>query len=66
MLGVGLVFWLLCLDRLNLSYAYPIACSSVLLVALFSGLFLGETVTLKMWSGTVLILIGIVLLMPAR
>jgi len=37
-----------------------------MLVALFSVLFLGETVTLKMWSGTVLILIGIVLLMPAR
>lgn len=62
----GFLFWLFSLTRLDLSYAYPIACSSVLLVALLSGIFLGEAVTLRMWSGTVLILIGIALLTPPR
>ena len=62
----GFLFWVLSLTRLDLSYAYPIACSSVLLVALMSAIFLGEAVTLRMWSGTVLILIGIALLTPPR
>jgi drug/metabolite transporter (DMT)-like permease len=60
----GFVFWLLSLARLELSYAYPVACSSILFVALLSVIFLGETVTPRMWLGTVLVLIGIVLLTP--
>jgi drug/metabolite transporter (DMT)-like permease len=66
MVVVGFVFWLLALLELNLSYAYPIACSSVLFVALFSALFLGEPVTWRTWSGTVLILVGVILLLPER
>ncbi len=66
LLVAGFVFWILCLVRLDLSYAYPIGCSSVLLVALFSGLFLGEMVTLRVWSGTFLILIGIILVVPTK
>ena len=64
MVVVGFGFWILCLGRLNLSYAYPIACSSVLLVSLLSIVFLGEAMTPRMWFGTVLILGGVVLLMP--
>jgi drug/metabolite transporter (DMT)-like permease len=60
----GFGFWVLALTRLELSYAYPIACSSILFVALLSALFLGEPITPKMWAGTVLILIGVVLLTP--
>ena len=60
--GFGL--WMLSLSRLNLSYAYPVASSSVLLVAFLSGFFLGEPITLRVWGGTVLILLGIVLLTP--
>ena len=60
----GFAFWILCLARLNLNYAYPIACSSVLLVSLLSMVFLDEPMTVQMWLGTVLILGGVVLLMP--
>ncbi len=58
-------FWALCLSRLSLSYAYPVASTSVLLIAVFSVVVLGEAISLKMWAGTALILVGIVLLRPA-
>lgn len=64
--GAGLGCWLLCLTRLNLSYAYPIACTSVLLVTFFSAYFLGEAITFRTWLGTGLIVAGIVLLIPAE
>ena len=66
MLVAGFLFWILCLVRLELSYAYPVACSSVLFVSLFSVIFLGETVTPRMWIGTAFILVGLVLLMPKK
>ena len=64
LLVAGFVLWLQCLVRLDLSYAYPIACSSVVLVTLFSVLVLGEPVTWKMWVGTILIVVGVVMLRP--
>lgn len=63
---VAFVFWLLALTRLDLSYAYPVACSSLLLVTLFSVIFLGEPVTLRIWIATVLILGGVALLAPTK
>jgi len=66
MLVAGFLFWIAALTKLDLSYAYPIACSSVLLVTLFSAIFLGEPVTARTWAGTVLILAGVVLLAPHR
>lgn len=64
MMGVGFVCWLLCLTRLSLSYAYPIACASVFFVTLFSLFFLDETITPRIWAGTALIVLGIALLIP--
>ena len=63
---VAFLFWLLSLTRLDLSYAYPVACSSVLLVTLFSAVFLGEPVTPRVWIATLLILGGVALLAPSR
>jgi drug/metabolite transporter (DMT)-like permease len=60
----GFLSWLACLARLDLSYAYPVASTSVLLVAAFSIAVLGESVSWRTWLGTVLILAGIVLLRP--
>ena len=54
----GFACWLLGLQKVPLSYAYPLACGSALAVALFSAIFLGETVTWRLWVGTVLIAIG--------
>jgi len=66
LLVAGFVCWILCLTKLDLSYAYPIACSSVLIVAFFSAFSLGEAVTPRVWLGTVLILLGLVALGPTR
>ncbi len=66
MLVLGFIFWIFALAKLNLSYAYPIACTSVIFVALFGSIFLGELITLRMSLGTVLILVGIILLMPTE
>lgn len=66
LLAGAFVAWMMTLSRLDLSYAYPIASSSALLVTLLSFVFLGETVTGKMWFGTVLIVLGTALLVPSR
>ena len=63
---VAFVFWLLCLSRLDLSYAYPIASASVLFVTLFSAVFLHEVVTPRTWLGTVLVIAGVALIGPSR
>ena len=62
LLVAGFGFWVLSLSRLDLSYAYPIASASVLLVTALSFIFLGETMTLNMWLGTVLVVAGVILL----
>jgi drug/metabolite transporter (DMT)-like permease len=54
----GFVCWLLSLQRLPLSYAYPIACSSALVVAALSSFLLGESITWRLWIGTALITLG--------
>jgi drug/metabolite transporter (DMT)-like permease len=66
MLVIAFLFWTLSLSRLELSYAYPIACSSALIVALLSTLFLGEVVTARVWVGTVLIVVGTAVLWSPR
>jgi drug/metabolite transporter (DMT)-like permease len=66
LVGLGFLFWVLCLTRLDLTYAYPIACASVLFVTLFGAIFLQETVTARTWAGTMLVLVGVVLLGPSR
>ncbi len=63
MLVAGFLFWMMSLSRLDLSYAYPLACPSALLVAVLS---LGEVVTARMWWGAAMIVLGTVLLVPSR
>jgi len=60
----GFLFWIAALTKLDLNYAYHIDSSSVLLVTLLSGLFLGEQLTLRIWLGTGLIVLGVYLLLP--
>ena len=64
MIASAFLCWTISLTKLDLSYAYPIACSSALVVALLSAIVLGEVVTLRMWLGTVFIFVGIALVMP--
>jgi drug/metabolite transporter (DMT)-like permease len=62
----GFLFWLFCLQKLPLSYAYPIACSATLVVALFSVLFLGEVLSWRLWAGTLLIALGTALVVSQQ
>jgi uncharacterized membrane protein len=58
MLIVGFLCWMASLTKLNLSYAYPVACGSALLAVGLSAVFLGEAVTFKMWLGAGLVALG--------
>lgn len=64
--GVGIVggflAWTACLRHLAVSYAYTVACSSVVLVSLLGCLFLRERWSTAMTAGTALILCGTLLL----
>ena len=64
LLAIAFGFWVLSLSRLPLSYAYPLACSSALVVTLLSGVVLKEPITLRTWTATVLIAAGAMLLRP--
>jgi undecaprenyl phosphate-alpha-L-ara4N flippase subunit ArnE len=66
LLVAAFLFWLMSLSRLDLSYAYAIACSSALIITFFSMIFLGEAVSFRMWCGTLLIVLGVMLLIPSR
>jgi multidrug transporter EmrE-like cation transporter len=66
MLMAAFVFWIMSLGRLNISYAYAFACSSALLVNFFSVMFLNEEVSVRMWLGTVFIVLGTILLGSSR
>lgn len=57
----GIFFWLLALNRVDLSYAYPFASLSYVLIFLSSWLLLGEQITLPRVVGMIVICLGVVL-----
>jgi multidrug transporter EmrE-like cation transporter len=57
----GIFFWLLALNRVDLSYAYPFASLSYVLIFLSSWLLLGEQITLPRVMGMLVICLGVVL-----
>ena len=59
--GVGAVFWLAAISRVNLSWAYPMLSLGYLLVLLFSAIVLKEHVSAVRWFGAVVIVAGIIL-----
>lgn len=61
----GPIFWVMSLTKLDLSYAYSLACGSAVIVALLSVIFLGEAVSARMWVGIVLIVAGAIFLVSA-
>lgn len=64
LMALGFVAWLLSLSRLDLSYAYTVACSSALFVSVFSVLFLDEAMSPRAWVGAAFIVCGALLLAP--
>ena len=62
--GFGFVFggamiWLSAISRAPLSWAYPILSLGYVLILVLSRLFLGETVPLTRWLGTLIIVAGV-------
>jgi len=58
---VAAAFWLATISRVELSWAYPMLATGYVLVLIFSALVLGETVSVTRWIGTLLIVIGVIL-----
>lgn len=62
-LGLALIAYAIALRNINLSVAYPVMTTSVVvLVALFSAIYFGEPVTLVKTAGTVFVISGVILL----
>jgi uncharacterized membrane protein len=59
--GLSAIVWLFALSRASLSFAYPFAALSYVLIVLFSMLVLHEDVPGLRWLGVAFIVTGIVL-----
>jgi len=59
---IGTVFWLAALSRVDLSYAYPFASLSYIIMLVASWMMFGERITLSRIIGTVVIGIGVLLI----
>ena len=61
-IGVGAVFWLAALSRVNLSWAYPMLSMGYILVLILSAAFLREEVSAVRWLGAVVVTLGVFLI----
>jgi drug/metabolite transporter (DMT)-like permease len=59
--GLSALVWLAVLSRASLSFAYPFAALTYVLIVLFDRFWLGESVPALRWGGVALIIAGIVL-----
>jgi len=59
---VGTIFWLAALSRAELSYAYPFASLSYVIMLVASWMMFDEKITLARIIGTVLICIGVLVI----
>jgi drug/metabolite transporter (DMT)-like permease len=57
----GTFFWLVALSRVELSFAYPFASLSYVLILGASWMFLGESVSLLRLAGVVAICLGVLI-----
>lgn len=57
----GVFFWLLALNRLQLSYLYPFASLSYVLITIAAAVFLHEQIPSLRWVGLVVICVGVAL-----
>lgn len=57
----GILFWLVALSRVDLSFAYPFASLSYVLMFLASWLFLNEQITMLRIIGSLVIILGVVI-----
>lgn len=59
--GLSALVWLMVLSRASLSFAYPFAALTYVLILLFDQFVLDETVPPLRWAGVAFIAIGIIL-----
>lgn len=60
--GLSAVLWLVVLSRTSLSFAYPFAALTYVLILVFDRVVLGEPVTVLRWAGVLLIIGGLILI----
>lgn len=61
-IGIGAVFWLAAISRVDLSWAYPMLATGYILVLIFSAIVLHEHVSHIRWLGAIVIVLGIYLI----
>lgn len=59
--GISALFWMVALSRASLSFAYPFAALTYVLILVFDWLVLREPVVALRWAGVAFIIIGLVL-----
>jgi drug/metabolite transporter (DMT)-like permease len=59
--GISALVWLLVLSRASLSFAYPFAALTYVLILVFDQFVLDETVPSLRWAGVAFIGVGIIL-----
>ncbi len=55
----GIIFWLVALSRVDLSFAYPFASLSYVLMMIASWIFFKENITLYRVAGSIVIILGV-------
>ncbi len=58
----GTLFWLLALSRIDLSFAYPFASMSYILMLLASWLLLNERISVLRLAGSFVVIVGVILI----
>lgn len=59
--AIGSLLWLIVISRVELSFAYPLISIGYVLVAIFSWWLFKENITWIRWLGTVVIILGVIL-----
>jgi multidrug transporter EmrE-like cation transporter len=60
--SIGIVFWILCLRYLDLSYAYPFTGATYILILIFSYLLFRDTLNWQRITGVFLISTGVLII----
>ena len=64
-LGLGLLFWLMVLTKVDLSLAYPLLSINYIVILLGARYMFNEAIPKHRWLGVVVILLGISILVRA-
>lgn len=60
--ATGIIFWLLCLSKLELSFAYPVATLQYVLIFFAAWYFFEEDISIERIAGMVVIAIGVIII----